>query len=255
MSKEQKQELVPITQTISALARIDEIRDVVAANMRGRQAGALDLERIRIGRGGSTLFTVMDSVTGEEKAFPKMQVVIPHYQPQRIYWGRAYGSTEGGPPDCSSDDMLWGNGDPKGTGERGRHECRLCPNDVWGSAVDEKGNPRNGKACRETILMFLLRLDGNQGLFPSLFIMPTGSLRHFNTYMMALSSRGLPYSRVVHELSQEGAKAATGQAYAQLRMKMVRELTADEAGAVQGYAEAMSPVVASMKAGAGDLRE
>lgn len=230
-------ELVPVQQHFLALRDTKAVAEVAKANFGERKASAFDLERIRLGAQGSKSFVIADALEGE-KMTTSFEGVITFWTGSRVFWKLPFEESGGGsPPDCASIDLKTGFGDvsPAGTvGEIGRRNCADCPHNQWGS-----GKNGIGKACRETVTLFVLRSDAQDNFFPSMLVAPPGSLKPWNTYMMGLLNKGIPFYAAMHEFTLERESSQSGIAYSQLRPRFVRRLTGDEAAAVAAYGNAM----------------
>ncbi len=236
-----KNEIVPVTESFVALRPEYDIREVMEMNLGGGEGISLfDFERVKLGAGGSTSFTI-ESPDGEEDTVKTFEALICHRVDQRSYW--SVGMDEGGgatPPDCSSFDLQTGYGD-NGNGD-GEHACRTCPKNQWGS--DPKGG--KGKACSQTVKLMLLRQGAEASPFPSVLSVPAGSLKQFNRYMFALTAKGVGFKAGVHKFSLEKDTSATGVVFAKLKVELVRKLEDAEAERVEAYGEAIAATLSAM---------
>lgn len=66
--------------------------------------------------------------------------------------------------------------------------CATCEFNQWGSAVDEYGNPRQGKACKEMRRIFIKRLED---MFPYFISLPPTSIGAWDNYISARLSSGI----------------------------------------------------------------
>jgi hypothetical protein len=100
---------------------------------------------------------------------------------------------------CSSLDCITGTvrdeeGKPivTGTDAQGnpiykKRACSSCPYNEWGSAVDEAGNRRKGKACKEQRRIFMM-VPGYQ--LPIVLTLPPTSISVWDDYCSALATAG-----------------------------------------------------------------
>lgn len=245
--KKKKQEaetaVVPVTQTFNALQSIDDLKEVVEANFGHRAASVFDLERIGVGTGGTIAYNISDELEGDD-VVKEFEAMIAFWTDKRAYWVESYEDAGGGsPPDCSSEDMVRGIGSIPGD-ENSSRLCETCPMNQFGSDPREGGR---GKACREMISMFLLRQGREDRLFPSMLIVPPTSLQPVSRYMMALTSRGLPYYGALHRFTLERDRNAAGLEFSKVKMGLVRMLSPEEKKAVKAYSDAMRPTFERVK--------
>jgi hypothetical protein len=100
--------------------------------------------------------------------------VIVYKDKTRGYWDR---SAEDNVPECSS------IGGVTGTTRGGEtRSCANCPYNQWGSAVDEKGEPMKGKACKEMRRIYLASKNTAVPIFVTL---PPTSIGAFDKYISA----------------------------------------------------------------------
>lgn len=100
--------------------------------------------------------------------------VIVYKDKVRGYWDR---SADDNVPECSS------IGGVTGTTRNGEtRSCANCPYNQWGSAVDEKGEPMKGKACKEMRRIYLA-LKGTA--VPIFVTLPPTSIGNFDKYISA----------------------------------------------------------------------
>ena len=96
--------------------------------------------------------------------------------------------------DCITGDERDGEGKPIITGTdaggnpiQKKRPCSSCPQNDWGSAVDDAGNRRRGKACKEQRRVFLL-VPGYQ--LPIVVTLPPTSIGVWDDYCSALATAG-----------------------------------------------------------------
>lgn len=238
-TKTERTELVPITKEFTALAQVSNLGDVIKANIGEQGISMFSLERIKVGSGESTAFTVTDELGTKQKPLIEFEAVLCSHKGQRGWWAQSMEQTGGGsPPDCSSTDLVHGygfNGNAEGT--VGEWKCASCPKNQWGSARPKNGAPQKGKDCREVKAVLLLRKGREQHIFPSLMIIPPGSLMAFQKYMTALCSQALPYYALLHKFSLVSSKSDGGITYPMLRIEVARRLEKEEMEALLTYAE------------------
>lgn len=185
MSPKKKDEAIAkTTSMVPDFARgIDTPEEALKDNLRGRTPR---LPQIRILHAGANCFQSPDGQKPDE-----IRGVILDHSPARAYWKQSFqdGGT-GNRPDCSS--VNGENPDPRAPSAQATR-CADCENNQWGSALDEKGNPASGKACKEMARIHIITKDQ---MIPQRLTLPPSSLRNFDEYMTYLGSRGLHMNAV-----------------------------------------------------------
>lgn len=208
------------------IARFDagELADVLTTNMGPTGLSAQDLDRVIVPPGGGLAFAV-PTLEGEE-SIQELEGVIVAFRNANAYWSVSLDESGGGsPPDCASADGIYGNGDPGGS-------CELCPMNQFGSSP--KGE---GKACKNTIQLFLCRPDD---LLPLVISCPPTSIKAVRQYMRRLSSKALPYFAVITRLKLQREKSGAGITYSEIVPSFVRTLDGAERERVRSYANAVN---------------
>jgi hypothetical protein len=224
-----------------ALNPADPRVQLMVANLGGEALSVADFNRIKVPTQGGTKW-IVEGAAGAE-ILETIEGVILNTTRRRAYWPNPNPSEI--PPDCSSDDMKRGVGNPGG-------DCLACPFNQFGSAPNGRG-----KACKEVRMMFLLR-KGN--VLPDVVGAPPASLKNARKYLMALSQAGMPYWAVVTQLGLVGDKNADGTAYAKVTERMVGQLDPESQKAIletiRRYEETFKHVtVAAADVAGGDTEE
>ena len=182
-------------------------------------------ERISIPAGGGTRFDVPgpEGSTAEES----LQGVVIHSSTRRAYWP-GNEPTQGNPPDCTSDDGINGVGDPGGL-------CGQCPLNKFGSAT----NGGRGKACKETLQLFVLR-DGEA--LPVVLNLPPSSLKPWSQYVTRLVREKRKARETVTEFTLDGVKNAGGISYSQIKCTALENLPDDSMAAIRQAGNAVAPI-------------
>lgn len=221
----------------------EEIKEIIESNVGQEGLTMMDLDRIKIPSGGTTVWQ-LPTLKGTENREEIEGVIVAHKQ-ARVYWQEALVDTGGGlPPDCSSENGIAGTGEPGG-------DCGKCPLNEWGSAEKKgrgKAKPR-GKACKEIRMVFML-LPKN--LIPVLFTLPPTSIVPMRKYLLKLASEGLPSFAVTTVFKLEKTKNNDGIEYAKASPLMGRELDDDEIEQVRAYVKSIGPSIHSSRAQAVD---
>jgi len=230
--------LVPVGEQFTALQTLDNLKEVVDANFgEGGTASWSSLERIKVGTGGSLSYIIEDEIDGVTPV-EEFESLICWWEDHRTWWEVPFdqGGT-GGPPSCSADgSCLTGHGN-NGYDE-GKIDCKTCPNNRFGSNPSPKVE---GHFCTKTKRMYLLRTERPGVLFPSVLIVPPGSLKQVGDYMMAITSRGLPFYAAIHTFTLTPDQNPAGIKYAKVKIGYSRKLNEDEIVMVRKYADAVQP--------------
>lgn len=171
-------------------------------------------------KGGA--FVVADTEFSAVK--PKAIVLLS--RELRAMWPEGDDAVE---PECSSRDGRKGvvrlNGAVR--------ECRKCPHNQWGSAVDKDGNPTKGKRCGEYRLL-IVQLDGFAA--PVRLRLPVTSIGNWDAYCSALAMEGgkSAYFSVVTQFSLLKATRGAQQEYFVAQFAKDRPLTLPELREVIG---------------------
>ena len=169
--------------------------DIIKNNLKNQPLSLQLFDIIKSPSGGSTSFTI-PTLSGEvmEKSITG---IILDYTTPRAYWDTP-DPVEGTPPVCFSSNSLVSH-DGKA--------CGTCPFNDFGS----KDGETNAKACKESVVLFLLRPDN---IMPILVRVPVSSKMLFQRYMTRLIGKMIPVSGVVTKITLEKATNKTGQPYA-----------------------------------------
>ncbi|MBD5145440.1 MAG: hypothetical protein HDT21_05950 [Ruminococcus sp.] len=184
--------------------------DIIKNNLKNQPLSLQLFDIIKSPSGGSTSFTI-PTLSGEvmEKSITG---IILDYTTPRAYWDTP-DPVEGTPPVCFSSDSLVSH-DGKA--------CGTCPFNDFGS----KDGETNAKACKESVVLFLLRPDN---IMPILVRVPVSSKMLFQRYMTRLIGKMIPVSGVVTKITLEKTTNKTGQPYALYNFEAVETLSTEEA--------------------------
>jgi hypothetical protein len=186
-------------------------------NLSGQSLKMFDLDRVKVPSGGMIAWEV-PSLQGPQ-VMQSLEGIILLSKDNRSYWDKKYGSGGGSePPTCSSADMSIGVGLPGG-------DCLKCPMAQFGSAVDEKGQPGKGQACKHVKLMLFLR---EQDMIPLLISIPPSSVKVAQKYFLRLAGAAKPYQTVTTILKLRKERSSGGVEYAEVDFSMGRELNSEE---------------------------
>lgn len=111
------------------------------------------------------------------------------------------------PPDCASDDLDTGRGDPGG-------KCDNCSYSQWGSA---KGTSR-AQACQDRKILFLL-LPGDT--VPTVFNIPPTSLVNVQRFMLSLANAKVEFDQAYLKFVAEAAENENHISFTKVQMYRV----------------------------------
>ena len=214
--------LAPVESTYLALT--NNALDMIRANLKS-QPLTLDLfDMVKSPSGGSTVFEV-PGLSGNEAA-KELEGIILDYTTPRAYWDTP-DPVEGTPPVCMSQNSI--------ISEDGK-ACAHCPYNDFGS----KDGASNAKACKESVLLFLLR---SGSIFPLLVRVPVTSKPRFLKFSTRLLSTLTPISSVVTKITLEKATSKQGKPYALFNFQAIGMLTPDEAARAREFGSQFMEIV------------
>ena len=198
--------------------------DIIKENLK-HQPMSLDLfDIVKSPSGGSTVFSV-PGLAGDDAA-KELTGIILDYTTPRAYWDTP-DPVEGTPPVCLSQDSIISH-DGKA--------CARCPYNDFGS----KDGESNAKACKESVLLFLLRPNN---ILPLLVRIPVTSKGRFMKYMARLVGTLTPISGVVTKISLEKATSKSGKPYALFNFEAVSVLGPEESIQAKSFAQRFMEIV------------
>ncbi len=222
-------ETLPAPMDSSYLALNNNALDIIRANLKS-QSLTLDLfDIVKSPSGGATVFSVL-GLAGDE-AEKELTGIILDYTTPRAYWDTP-DPVEGTPPNCMSQNSI--------ISEDGK-ACARCPFNDFGS----KDGESNAKACKESVLLFLLRPDN---IIPLLVRVPVASKPRFLKYATRLLSNLTPISSVVTKITLEKATSKAGKPYALFNFEAVNVLSSEEAAHAKVYAQQFMEIVTAAEA-------
>jgi len=206
------------------LALTNNALDIIRANLKS-QPLSLDLfDIVKSPSGGATVFEV-PGLAGAEAEKELVGIVLDYTTP-RAYWDSP-DPVEGTPPVCMSQNSI--------ISEDGK-ACAHCPFNTFGS----KNGESNAKACKESVLLFLLRPDN---IIPLLVRVPVTSKPRFLKYATRLLSTLTPISSVVTKITLEKATSKQGKPYALFNFKAVGVLSPEEAAQAKAFGQQFMEIV------------
>ena len=206
------------------LALNNNALDIIRANLKSQHL-TLDLfDVVKSPSGGSTVFSV-PNLSGEEAAKDLTGIILDFTTP-RAYWDTP-DPIEGTPPVCLSQNSII-SFDGKA--------CAHCPYNDFGS----KDGESNAKACKESVLLFLLRPEN---IIPLLVRIPVTSKGRFLKYSTRLLSTLTPISSVVTKITLEKATSKAGKPYALFNFEAVSTLSQEEAAQARIFGQQFMEIV------------
>ena len=197
---------------------------VIRENLKN-QPMSLDLfDVVKSPSGGSTVFS-MPGLTGDE-AEKELTGIILDYTTPRAYWDTP-DPVEGTPPVCLSQNSIISH-DGKA--------CATCPYNDFGS----KDGESNAKACKESVLLFLLR---PHNVLPLLVRVPVTSKARFLKYTARLAGALTPLNGVVTRITLEKATSKGGKPFALFKFEVDSILDRQEADRARAYAQQFMEIV------------
>lgn len=215
---------VPVPVDSGYLALTNNAMSIIRDNLKS-QPLSLDLfDVVKSPSGGATVFSV-PGLAGEE-AEKELTGIILDYMTPRAYWDTP-DPVEGTPPVCLSQNSIISH-DGKA--------CARCPYNDFGS----KDGESNAKACKESVLLFLLRPNN---IIPLLVRVPVTSKPRFLKYSTRLLSTLTPISSVVTRITLEKATSKQGKPYALFNFQTVAALTQEEAAQAKSFGQQLMALV------------
>jgi hypothetical protein len=185
--------------------------DIINENLKSQTLSHSLFDVVKSPSGGTTVFTV-PGISGDEIE-KELTGIILDYATPRAYW-ETPDPVEGTPPVCFSKNSIISHD---------RKACSHCEFNTHGS---RNGGETNAKACKESVLIYLLRPNN---IIPLIVRVPVTSKIAFLKYTTRLVSSLTPISGVVTKITLEKATNKTGQPYALYNFEAVSALNAEDA--------------------------
>lgn len=214
--------LAPVDSSYIALT--NNAMEIIKENLKNQPLSFQLFDIVKSPSGGSTVFSV-PGLSGDE-AEKELTGIILDYTTPRAYWDTP-DPVEGTPPVClSKDSIISQDGKP----------CFHCPFNDFGS----KDGETNAKACKESVLIFLLRPNN---IIPLLVRVPVTSKMLFLKYTTRLVSTLTPISGVVTRITLEKATSKAGKPYALFHFEAVSVLSPEEAAHAREFGQQFMEIV------------
>ncbi len=208
----------------SYVALTNNALDIIQENLKKQPLSFQIFDIVKSPSGGSTVFSV-PGLSGDEAA-KELTGIILNYTTPRAYWDTP-DPVEGTPPVCFSRDSI--------TSEDGK-ACVHCPFNTYGS----KDGESNAKACKESVVLFLLRPDN---IMPLLVRIPVSSKLIFLRYMARLIGKMIPLSGVITRITLDKATSKAGKPYALYNFEAVSILDPEEAAQARAFGQQFMELV------------
>ncbi len=213
-----------VTVNSSYLALTNNALEIIQENLKKQPLSFQIFDIVKSPSGGSVVFSVPGLSGGE--AAKELTGIILNYTTPRAYWDSP-DPVEGTPPVCFSRDSII---------SEDRKACIHCPFNTYGS----KDGETNAKACKESVVLFLLRPDN---IMPLLVRVPVTSKLIFLRYMARLIGKMLPLSGVVTRITLDKATSKAGKPYALYNFDVISILDPEEAAQARAFGQQFMELV------------
>ena len=214
--------LAPVNADYAALS--NNALSVIRENLKNQPLALDFFDVVKSPSGGSTVFSV-PGLNGDEPETELTGIVLDYTTP-RAYWHTPE-PVEGTPPDCMSVNSII-SADGK--------SCAHCPYNDFGS----KDGESNAKACKESVLLFLLRPNT---ILPLLVRVPVTSKNRFLKYTTRLAGALTPINGVVTRITLERATSKGGKPFALFKFEASSTLDMDTTMQAKAYAQQFMEIV------------
>ena len=205
-------------------ALTENAMDIISENLNHQPLTFRLFDIVKSPSGGTTAFTV-PGISGDEICKELTGIIIGYTTP-RAYWDTP-DPVEGTPPVCFSSDSI--------ISTEGK-VCAHCEFNTFGS----KDGDSNAKACKESVVLFLLRPDN---IMPIIVRIPVSSKLRFQRYLTRLIGNMLPVSSVVTKITLEKTTNKTGQPYSLYKFEAVDELEHDDAVKAKNFGKQLLEMI------------
>lgn len=181
----------------------------------------------------------LQSIAGDEVVVPQMflDVIIVDQNPHglsKIFYAKKWDAStpDGLAPDCFSDN---GVGPSDKAASPQHSNCAQCPNNVWGSKVNETSG-KQSKACGDVKKLAVLIAANPTGPVFELRV-PGDSLKGLAAYATGLEKHGVPFSTVITRLTFDTNVS---------HQRLVFNPAYDQSGQMPYITEAMAEIVSEV---------
>ena len=213
-----KSAMAPAPVNSAYIALTNNALEIIRENLKNQPLSFELFDIVKSPSGGSTVFSV-PGISGDN-AEKELTGIVLDYATPRAYWDTPE-PVEGTPPVCLSKNSV--------VSQDGK-VCARCPYNDFGS----KDGESNAKACKESVLIFLLRPNN---ILPLLVRVPVTSKVRFLKYTARLAGNMTPISGVVTRITLEKATSKGGKPYALFNFEAVSVLDPEESARAKTYAK------------------
>ena len=219
-----KSAMAPAPVNSAYIALTNNALEIIRENLKNQPLSFDLFDVVKSPSGGSTVFSV-PGISGDD-AEKELTGIVLDYATPRAYWDTPE-PVEGTPPVCLSKNSV--------VSQDGK-VCARCPYNDFGS----KNGDSAAKACKESVLIFLLRPNN---ILPLLVRVPVTSKVRFLKYTARLAGNMTPISGVVTRITLEKATSKGGKPYALFNFEAVSVLAPEESARAKTYAKQFMEVV------------
>jgi hypothetical protein len=192
-----------------------------------------DLPQIKVPAAGGKNWEMPDGTAQQS-----FKAVVLMQRETRAYWNPT--AADGGPPDCSSNDGDVGHGN---NGQPGNtHDCHSCPWAQFGTAVNDKGEPGGGQACK--LVTNMVVVCDEAGRLPAIVPLPPTSSKAARGFRNRVFARDRRRHEVLAEFTLEQKQGAFKYSVADINI--AGELGADDVARVTAVSEMFLPPISRM---------
>jgi len=204
----------------------DDLTALLKENLGGGKLQLHNLDEIKFPSQTSTTWDIPD-ITQKDgfRSIKDLTCVIILWNDIRRYWETEYGAGDPSAPDCRSDDLETGVGDPGG-------ECKSCEFSEWGS--DTKGP---GERCKQSRELLLALPDK---LLPVRLSIGPGSLKNIRQYFMQLVTSGIPYWKALTSFTLKTEKSTKDIKYPQCNVQLIEQIPEEYLASIDSFRNAVT---------------
>jgi len=204
--------------------------EAITENLQGAQRSLFDLDQIKVPGSAGTVWEVPNGDPTRELS----GIMLFLNGTLKQWYKQSFQETGGGtPPDCRSEDGMYGVGSGGIDGKGGL--CEVCPYNQFGS-----GRGGRGKACSDRGAILLLRPGS---LMPTAVNVPTMSLKDLKNKLLKMGEEGIRYSRIEVKLTLQKDKSKDGIDYSKIVLTPADKLTPAEVHQLQLYSDKILPLI------------
>lgn len=219
---------------------MQELPDLIIANVGGQGINVTNLERITNPSGKSTKWEI-PTLDGEVETTGEIEGIIVFHKLSRARWEGEY-KGGGEAPLCSSKNGFNGEGNPG-------MACKDCPYAKF--TEDDKGNSIKPE-CRIVKQVFIRR-PGQ--LLPMILNVTAVNIQQATTYLFALLNNNRKYNSVVTKVVLTQDKSKTGFDYAKMNFSASTLLSPEQAAEQNEYTKMIEPMLLEVELSSEDAED